>query len=173
MKQKIHNHDNLQETDINKRVDRVKLLIINSNNEILMGHSHNIYQFPGGHVDEGESLMIAISRELLEETGIELNNLSLEPFFHIKYLTKDYPELGNNTAFNIYHYIINTDLKPNLDNINLTDHEQEGDFRLEYINLDNVEKILTDNIPLNSKNEVITPDMLAVIKVYKENNNML
>ena len=46
------------------------MTIINSNNEILLGYSYHDYQFPGGHVEDGESLIEAMNRELLEETGI-------------------------------------------------------------------------------------------------------
>ena len=38
-----------------------------------MGYSYNTYQFPGGHVEEGESLIEAVNREVEEETGIILN----------------------------------------------------------------------------------------------------
>ena len=56
MKIIIHNKNNLKETDITEVVKRVKILIINSNNEILLGYSHNDYQFPSGHVEKGENL---------------------------------------------------------------------------------------------------------------------
>ena len=50
----IKNKHKLQENDITEVVKRVKILLINSNNEILLGYSHNDYQFPGGHVEANE-----------------------------------------------------------------------------------------------------------------------
>ena len=71
------NKDNIQDSEINETVIRVKALIINSNNCILLGHSHCEYQFPGGHVLENEGLLYALKRELKEELGIEIFDLKL------------------------------------------------------------------------------------------------
>ena len=73
MKYFIHNEYNLKEEEINDEVIRVKALLLNSNNELLMGYAHKVYQFPGGHVEDGETLTQTVNREVLEETGIELN----------------------------------------------------------------------------------------------------
>ena len=54
MKEIIRNESNLKEIDVTEVVKRVKLLIINSNNEILLGYSHSDYQFPGGHVEKSK-----------------------------------------------------------------------------------------------------------------------
>ena len=50
MKTILYNYDNLQEQDINRVVRRAKILIINSNDEILFAHSNNNYFFVGGRV---------------------------------------------------------------------------------------------------------------------------
>ena len=57
MKQIITNKYNLTDSDMTEIVKRVKILIINSKNEILLAYSHNDYQFPGGHVEENETLI--------------------------------------------------------------------------------------------------------------------
>lgn len=62
MKQIITNKYNLTDSDMTEIVKRVKILIINSKNEILLAYSHNDYQFPGGHVEENETLIQAINR---------------------------------------------------------------------------------------------------------------
>ena len=41
------------------------------------GTSWNGYAFPGGHVEAGESFADAVRREVREETGLEVDNLSL------------------------------------------------------------------------------------------------
>ena len=73
MKQLITNNYNLTDSDMTEVVKRVKVLLVNSNNDVLLGYSYNNYQFPGGHVEENETLVQAVNREILEETGIELN----------------------------------------------------------------------------------------------------
>ena len=47
MKKIIINDSNLEDNEIDYSVIRVKALLINSKNEILLGYSHNDYQFPG------------------------------------------------------------------------------------------------------------------------------
>lgn len=54
MKKIFYNEDNLNEKDINNSVKRAKLLIINSNNEILLGYGHNTYQIIGDHIEDNE-----------------------------------------------------------------------------------------------------------------------
>ena len=56
MKEFIINDDNLTEEDIEMKVIRVKALIINSKGNIILAFNNNTYQFPGGHVDNDESI---------------------------------------------------------------------------------------------------------------------
>ena len=100
MKEIIRNESNLKEKDVTEVVKRVKLLITNSNNEILLGYSHSDYQFPGGHVEKGENLVQTIKREIKEETGIVLNHLNINPFAKMISYYKDWPEKGKNRKRN-------------------------------------------------------------------------
>ena len=111
MKEILYNYDNLKLEDIDEVVTRTKGLIINSNNEITLGYSHQTYQFPGGHLEEGESLEECLLREIEEETGIEIKDAKLKPFEKITYYSKNYHGSGKNRKNDIYYYIINTDAK--------------------------------------------------------------
>ena len=42
----------------------------------------NVWDFPGGHVEEGESAVAALRREILEEIGIDVGAAPGEPFHH-------------------------------------------------------------------------------------------
>ena len=72
MKTHFYNEDNLKDTDIDESVIRCKAVIINSKNEILLGYCNGTYQFPGGHLREGESLSECLIREVKEESLILL-----------------------------------------------------------------------------------------------------
>lgn len=167
MKIIVTNNDNLREEDITEVVKRVKILLVNSNNEILLAYSHNQYQFPGGHVDEGEELIDTVNRELKEETGIELNIIDIEPFACSIGYWKDWPELNKNRKTEIYFYEVLTDIKPNLDNTNYTEHEINGGFRLEYIPLASFEEVISKNALENGDNHGIGREMLSLFEVYK------
>ena len=109
MKQLITNKYNLTDSDMTEVVKRVKVLLVNSNNDVLLGYSHNNYQFPGGHVEENETLVQAVNREVLEETGIELNITNIEPFACAIGYYKDWPAEGKNRKIEIYYYEVKTD----------------------------------------------------------------
>ena len=67
MKEIVFNDFNLQDSDMEDSVVRVKGLIINSRGKILLAHNNNTYQFPGGHQDEGETRDECVVREIKEE----------------------------------------------------------------------------------------------------------
>ena len=173
MKEIIYNHDNLKEEDINETVIRVKALLINSDNEIAIGYAHKTYQFPGGHLEENETLEDALKREIKEETGIEIKEKGLKPFVKTVYYTSNYRNTGLNRKNEIYFYKIKTNEKANMNNSNLDDWEKVGNYKIEYIPLDNIEQILIDSIPDNPINEIIVEEMLEVLNEYKNNQKSI
>lgn len=170
MKKTFYNEDNLNEKDINNSVKRAKMLIINSNNEILLGYGHNTYQIIGGHIEDNESYDECIVREVKEETGITIPFEERDPFLQIKYYCKDYPKEGLNSEYIINYYSIISDLKPNINIINLTDNEKEGLFEFRYIHLDEVIDELKSNLEI-CKNKNTVNDTIEAIKIYIEENN--
>ena len=113
MKQIIFNDNNLTDNDIELKVVRVKALMINSNGKILLAHNNNTYQFPGGHTEENESKKDCLIREVMEETGIELN-VDEEPFLCITTYDNNYFGSGKKVLNSIYYYRTFTDSLPDL-----------------------------------------------------------
>lgn len=172
MKEILYNYDNLKKEDIDEVITRTKGLIINSNNEITLGYSHKTYQFPGGHLEDGETLEECLLREIEEETGIEIKDAKLKPFEKITYYNENYHGSGKNRQNDIYYYIINTDAKFDMNNAKLDDWEKEGNFIAKTFPIENIEQVLIDSIPDNPKNEVIVEEMLDVFKEYKKITNI-
>lgn len=171
MKEIFYNYDNLTKEEIDETVIRTKGLIINSNNEIILGYSHKTYQFPGGHLEEGESLEECLLREIKEETGIELKNVTMKPFMLIRHYSRNYRETGKNRENIIYYFVVKTDDTINLDNTSFDEWEIDGNYELRTIKLDEVEKTLIDSIPDNPMNKVIVEEMLEVLKEYNKITN--
>lgn len=170
MKEIIYNYDYLTDEEINQCICRAKMIIENSKNELLVVYSHQNYFLIGGHVENNETFSECIVREIKEEAGVEIQYEERKPFFSIKYLCKDYPTNGENTKSITNYYYINYDLVPNTDNINLTEDEIDGNFKLEYIHRDNVIKVLTDNLNTCTRRGVVR-DTIEVIKEYLTLNN--
>lgn len=164
MKELKFNENNLKDNEINAIVTRVKVLMCNSNKEILLGYCDGVYQFPGGHVEEGEALIEAVKREVREETGIELNAKELNPFYCIKHYIKNFHGDGKNELSQLYYFYVETDEKFNPEKIKYTMREVKGGYKLEYVKLDNLEKTLIENIPNNKRNQTIVKEMLVVAK---------
>ncbi len=58
----------------------VGAVIFNSDNKLLLCKSHkwqNQYVIPGGHIESGEPMEVALKREIREETGLEIYDIRL------------------------------------------------------------------------------------------------
>lgn len=165
----FYNDDNLTKEEIDETVIRVKAIMINSSNEILIGYCDNSYQFPGGHIKENESLEAGLKREILEETGIELSKIE-PPFLTISYYNKNYRNKGKNRENIIYYYLIKNNKLPNYNKINLDEHELKGKYKLELININDIEILLKRTINDNPINKLIYKEIFEVIKELKNIN---
>ena len=56
MEVRLFNKDKLSEDTIKDKIIRVKAVIVNSKNEVLLGEAFGTIQFPGGHLEENETL---------------------------------------------------------------------------------------------------------------------
>lgn len=161
----IYNDDSLKDDEVNRVVKRAKVVIENSNNEILLCFCHNNYYLLGGHIDNDESDMECLHRELLEEAGVKINFNKLIPFVTIKYFIKDYPEDNINSLYIANYYSYKMDLIPNIDKLNLTEDEKEGNFEIQCIHRDNVLNKLNEALEFATRKNVVN-DTIEVIEEY-------
>ena len=104
---------------------------------------------------------------MLEETGIELNIINIEPFACATGYYKDWPVEGKNRKVEIYYYVVKTDEKPNLENTEYTENEKDGNFELRYIPLLDVENVLKTNAEEYGDKKGIAREMIDLFGVYK------
>ena len=169
MKKLVINKNNLELKDINEFVYRPRAIIINSNNEILLGFCNNTYQFPGGFLEDNETLIEGLKREILEETGILLNDKEIiKQICTIEYLNKNYPRKDNNRLTKFSYYYVVTDKKVNLNNTNYDEWEKKNNFKLKYVFISDFEKVLNETINDNPMNKMIYKDMMLVFDLLKK-----
>ena len=63
----IINTENICEENIVDKKEKVRALILTDDNKILVANYFGILLLPGGKVDKGESLEVALIRELNED----------------------------------------------------------------------------------------------------------
>ena len=165
MVEKLFNHDNLNSNDIDEIVIRTKAVIINSKNEILLGYSHGTYQFPGGHLEENETLNECLKRELKEEIGVDIDIVN-DPYLKIVYYSKNYRGTTKNRENDIYYFLIKRDIEPDTTKTHLDEFEKEGNYITKWISLGDIESVLKSTIKDNSINEIIVDEMIYALKGY-------
>jgi len=166
MKEFVINDDNLRDEDIEKKVVRVKALILNSKGNILLVYNNNTYQFPGGHVDEDEEIDECMKREIREEVGIDVD--VDDPFLSIETYDNDYFGTGKKVLNTIYYYRVFTDLEPDFNNTKYDELELKTDFDLFYVDFSSLEEFIITKMNSDEIDPKIAREMLHVVKEYNK-----
>lgn len=167
MKKIIINDNNLTDNDIEMIVVRVKALILNSNGKILLAHNNNTYQFPGGHLDDCETMNQCVVREIKEETGIDVE-LTEDAFLCISTYDNNYFGSGKKVLNNIYYFRVFTDELPNFNETHYDALELATDFDLFYVYFSDLENFLKKCMDDDSIDKNIGREMLHVVHEYNE-----
>lgn len=167
MKRIFINDANLQESDIDYEVVRVKGLVINSNKELILIENNHTYQLPGGHNRKNEPLEVTLAREIREELGYDIT-IQQGPFMMITTYDPDYFDSGSRVCSKIYYYIVSSDIEPDINNVRLDAQETETDFTILKIQMKDLELFLKNSIEDGSIDRSIGREMLLVNQEYIE-----
>ncbi len=75
-----------------------------------------------------ENLIEGLKRELLEETGIEIEEENAIPFYSIKHYCKNYHDTSKNRLVEIYYFLVYTDLVYDVSKIKLDENETDENY---------------------------------------------
>lgn len=149
--------------EVEKDNTRVKAFVINSKNEMLLVLSQGGCQLPGGHLEEGESELEGLKRELMEETGGEYAST------FVKFFATEYK--GTNGKFSRVSYFYTfSDTEPNQKLTHYTENEKKNNFKLVKIPLDTLPEIIEKvrketTIPINI---AIVDELIIAYDLLKE-----
>ena len=165
------NKDKLLDSDINERSLKVRALLFDENNKVLVANYNGVLMLPGGKVDKGEDILDALCRELSEELGNAYTRDELDFFMTLNFYQKDYPKIEEvvvNRAVKT-HYYVGSYKAVNSGSQQLSEREKKAKFKLELISFDELEDVVLNNTNDNPRNRYFQEELLEVLKYYKKN----
>ena len=162
----------------NKEMDEIKnkvrVLIYNSKDEILVVNYSGIYMLPGGKLEDyeqpiGKSLKKALRREITEEIGIDITNKQLDKLTAIYYYQENYPKVNGEVINRLVitdYYKTKMDIDLDAVESNLTEREKKGNFRLEWINKYQLRDILINGSFDNPRSEFFHDELRIILSIY-------
>ncbi len=171
MKTILFNDHNLEKREMDQQVTKVRVALLNSQNELYLAHYNGVYLLPGGKVEVGEDLVTAATREIYEEAGIVLNLEDYEPHLLVIQYLSHYPKRTGNGYHNkltkTYYYVVVTDQVLDISKRQLSEREKVGGFEIIQVNLTEILPLLRHNDTDNPRNLYFTRELQAVIDELK------
>ena len=172
----VYNPMKINEIDETKH--KVRLLICNSNDEILVANYDGIYMLPGGGVEidiiSEKILKRELTREIKEEIGIDITGKKLEYLENLHYYQEDYPTVDGkiiNRLVETNYYKTRMDIDLNTVKNNLTDREKKGNFRLQWINKYKLHDKLINSTSNNPRKDFFHNELRIILAKYLYRND--
>ena len=164
------NENNLKFNEIQDFSYKVRAVLIDENENVLVANYGGVYLLPGGSLDNNESISDALIRELTEELGENYNSSELNYLSCINYYQKNYPKRNgeNKNRFVQTHYYIGKVKSTGERKQELTEKEVKGNFRLELIPIEELERKVLENETNNPINIYFQKELIIVLEQYKK-----
>lgn len=164
------NEDNLTQEEIDKKTTKVRAFIYNpATDEAIIVHYAGLYMLPGGKVDKSESLDEALSREVIEETGIEISSNVITPYLIINSYDKNYYDRKAgfiNRHTETTFYIIETTSEIDETKKELTESEKNSNHTVKFVPLHSMKDLVISNDTTNEKRKQFDREILLAIDEF-------
>jgi len=127
---------------------------------ILFVSKKNYHKLPGGGIEEGEDIKIALRRELLEETGCNVEIRSQDVGVVIEY--------RNGDAFLQISYCFLSDVVGEPTEVAFTEKEISNGFKLKWLGLDKAIAVLKSDTPSEPFEKFMKERDLVFLQKAKE-----
>ena len=168
MKHIEKNLDNMKDKKVDKFNPKVRAIILNSSNEIIITKYVDIFMFPGGKLDKDEDITKALVREIKEELGIDLDINDIHVFADYTHFIENYPVVGSNKKENklnkTIYFLIKADVKYDKDNVSLTEREKKNGFEVINININDAIDLINNYKSNNPRYEWFKDEIINVLE---------
>ena len=172
MKQIEFNTEKLKAEEVEAVTKKVRALVINKHTQkALLVRYAGLYMLPGGSVDEGETEVETLKREVLEEAGIEITEEQLRPYLLINSYDRNYVDRKKGTINRLtktIFYEVSTDKEMDETKKNLTESEKENNYTIEYTNLSVMHYLIETNKTDNPKRKQFDREILTALNEFAQ-----
>ncbi len=170
MKKIVYDYE--EDITYEKSVNKVRAVVINKEGKCLIVKYAGLYMLPGGGIDESETEIETLKREIKEEAGIEINIEDIEPYLEVETYDKNYYDRKEkrdiNRITNTKFYIVYTNEDINDNNKKLTESEKEQKQTIEFMNLSVIPYLVETNKTDNKKRFNFDREILIALEEFKK-----
>lgn len=174
MERVVLNPYKLKDSEVVEK-SKVRLLIFDNNNNVLICNYNGIYMLPGGKIELGEKVIDALLRELNEELGYDFAGEDITPLVEFVYYQKDFPsidDLSSDRKVTTYYFTSRVNI--DLDNTRqkLSENEKKNNFNVFYYPFEKLEKLILENNTDNPRNDFFAKELLSVVYLVNQPSNL-
>lgn len=164
----IINNDGLKNNEIDEFGQKARAILTDDNNNILVANYGGVYLLPGGKIDDNETPIQALIRELEEETGTNYNEHDFAFLTTIQSFQKNYPKRDGSLHNRLVetHYFQGRLKRTIPDNQQLTDKEQKDNFKLRLMSLDELTNVVANSNSNNPRSKYFIQELLLITNYY-------
>ena len=169
MNEIILNKTRLKEDEITEVLEKSRIVLRNNEDEIVLTRFGRVYFLPGGKIEEGETPVDTIKREVMEETNINILLDDIEPFVVVKNYLRDY-KLKDGSLVNrlvITYYFTGFTSDDTIEYFNLTKVEKEDNLRGFFIEFDEALELIGDYNKEDPKASYLAIETKKVLEEYQ------